>query len=254
MDIVKTRLQGAAQGAYSGPIDCARQLLRKEGIKGFYSGLGANVVGVTPEKAIKLAVNDAVREKFEKDDGSISLGHEILAGAMAGFCQVIATNPMEIIKIRMQTMYLKPTAEQMGTVQVIRYLGIKGLYRGTPATLIRDVPFSFIIFPGYSNLKRVLSDDQGDCSLTNNLLAGVVSAAVGAGAVTPMDVIKTRLQVSGGNELYGEGVAAIPRCISHTWKTEGMSALFAGVGPRMTVVGCLFGISLLSFDVCKSML
>ncbi len=53
-------------------------------------------MGVTPEKAIKLAVNEKMREYFEKEDGSISLRHEMIAGATAGLCQVAASNPVEI--------------------------------------------------------------------------------------------------------------------------------------------------------------
>jgi solute carrier family 25 aspartate/glutamate transporter 12/13 len=59
----------------------------------------------------------------------------MLAGAAAGFCQVIATNPMEIVKIRMQL--------GQSATQVLSDLGVKGLYKGTRATLCRDVPFRF---------------------------------------------------------------------------------------------------------------
>jgi hypothetical protein len=44
----------------------------------------------------QLAVNERLREALEEEDGSITLPHEIMAGGGAGFCQVIATNPMEI--------------------------------------------------------------------------------------------------------------------------------------------------------------
>jgi hypothetical protein len=30
--------------------------------------------------------------------------------------------------------------------------------QGTPVTLLRDVPFSFIFFPSYANLKALFSD------------------------------------------------------------------------------------------------
>jgi solute carrier family 25 (mitochondrial aspartate/glutamate transporter), member 12/13 len=157
IDMVKTRLQQDSTGIYRSPLHCARTLLKSEGAGGFYKGLGPNLVGVTPEKAIKLAVNEAMRERLENSDGSIGLFSEIIAGATAGFCQVIATNPMEIVKIRMQTMAFKPVEERMSTMQVIRHLGLRGLYRGTPATLLRDVPFSFIIFPGYVFANVLLS-------------------------------------------------------------------------------------------------
>jgi solute carrier family 25 aspartate/glutamate transporter 12/13 len=54
IDMIKTRLQ-ASNGVYSGPMDVIRRIMTSEGgIRGFYRGLGPNLVGVVPEKAIKL--------------------------------------------------------------------------------------------------------------------------------------------------------------------------------------------------------
>ena len=44
-------------------------------------GLGANLAGVTPEKAIKLAANDLLREALELPDGTLPLHREMMAGA-----------------------------------------------------------------------------------------------------------------------------------------------------------------------------
>lgn len=61
------------------------------------------LVGVAPEKAIKLTVNDLVRKKAtDPETGRISLPMEFVAGGTAGGCQVIVTNPLEITKIRLQ--------------------------------------------------------------------------------------------------------------------------------------------------------
>ncbi len=54
--MIKTRLQSA--GKYSGPLDCLRKIYTTEGgIIAFYRGLGANLIGVIPEKSIKLVLN-----------------------------------------------------------------------------------------------------------------------------------------------------------------------------------------------------
>ena len=57
--MVKTRLQAASkQGQYAGPIDVFKQIIQKEGgFRALYRGLAPNLVGVTPEKAIKLVRN-----------------------------------------------------------------------------------------------------------------------------------------------------------------------------------------------------
>ena len=39
---------------------------KEGGLRAFYKGLAPNLIGVIPEKALKLAVNDLVREQFAK--------------------------------------------------------------------------------------------------------------------------------------------------------------------------------------------
>jgi solute carrier family 25 aspartate/glutamate transporter 12/13 len=93
IDLVKTRMQNQRSGRvgqmlYKNSWDCAKKVVRNEGFKGLYSGVLPQLVGVAPEKAIKLTVNDLVRGHFTTD-GKIRLPHEILAGASAGACQVV---------------------------------------------------------------------------------------------------------------------------------------------------------------------
>lgn len=96
IDLVKTRMQNqrssrVGEMLYNNSLDCARKVLRNEGFKGLYSGVLPQLVGVAPEKAIKLTVNDLVRTRFmNKDTGAIWYGHELLAGGSAGACQVVS--------------------------------------------------------------------------------------------------------------------------------------------------------------------
>lgn len=95
IDLVKTRMQNqrsarVGQVLYKNSVDCARKVIQNEGFKGLYSGVLPQLIGVAPEKAIKLTVNDLVRGKFaDAKTGKIWLGHEILAGGTAGGCQVV---------------------------------------------------------------------------------------------------------------------------------------------------------------------
>lgn len=49
------------------------------------------MIGVTPEKAIKLAVNDFVREATEDENGNVAWYNGILAGACA--CLSLSLTP-----------------------------------------------------------------------------------------------------------------------------------------------------------------
>lgn len=66
---------------YRNSIDCFRKVIRHEGFFGLYRGLLPQLMGVAPEKAIKLTVNDLVRDKFYDKYGNISLTGEIISGA-----------------------------------------------------------------------------------------------------------------------------------------------------------------------------
>jgi solute carrier family 25 aspartate/glutamate transporter 12/13 len=96
IDLVKTRMQNqrgsrVGQLLYKNSWDCAKKVVRNEGFKGLYSGVLPQLVGVAPEKAIKLTVNDLVRSHFSSKDGQIWIPHELLAGASAGACQVVSS-------------------------------------------------------------------------------------------------------------------------------------------------------------------
>lgn len=132
--------------------------------------------GVAPEKAIKLTVNDLVRAKAkDKDTGRISIPWELAAGGMAGGCQVAVTNPLEIVKIRLQMQgeAAKEAGQKpRGAVHIIRQLGLLGLYRGAGACMCRDIPFSAIYFPGYSHRASspLASLTSADLSVQSNAM------------------------------------------------------------------------------------
>lgn len=147
IDLVKTRMQNqrsqrVGERLYANSIDCAKKVIRNEGVRGLYSGVLPQLVGVAPEKAIKLTVNDLVRGFFsDKKTKNIWWPHELLAGGSAGACQVVFTNPLEIVKIRLQVqgeMAKSTGAPKRSAMWIVRNLGMVGLYKGAGACLLRD--------------------------------------------------------------------------------------------------------------------
>jgi solute carrier family 25 aspartate/glutamate transporter 12/13 len=99
IDLVKTRMQNqrssrVGEKLYQNSWDCAKKVVRNEGFRGLYSGVLPQLVGVAPEKAIKLTVNDLVRGHFSDEKGKIWIPHEILAGGAAGACQVVRSTSL----------------------------------------------------------------------------------------------------------------------------------------------------------------
>ncbi|KAL0961878.1 hypothetical protein UPYG_G00332790 [Umbra pygmaea] len=58
---------------YKNSIDCFKKVVTYEGFFGLFRGLVPQLLGVAPEKAIKLTVNDFIRGKMRQNDGSIPL-------------------------------------------------------------------------------------------------------------------------------------------------------------------------------------
>uniref|UniRef100_A0A3Q3VUK7 EF-hand domain-containing protein n=1 Tax=Mola mola TaxID=94237 RepID=A0A3Q3VUK7_MOLML len=237
IDLVKTRMQNQrSTGSFVGELmyknsfDCAKKVLRYEGVFGFYRGLLPQLIGVAPEKAIKLTMNDFVRDKFTTQDGSIPLPAEILAGGCAGASQVIFTNPLEIVKIRLQVAGEITTGPRVSALNVVRDLGFFGLYKGAKACFLRDIPFSAIYFPVYAHSKEKIADEDGKLGALQLLAAGAIAGVPAASLVTPADVIKTRLQVAAraGQTTY----SGVIDCFRKILKEEGFRAFWKGAGGK----------------------
>ncbi|XP_061108038.1 mitochondrial glutamate carrier 1 [Conger conger] len=272
IDLAKTRLQNQ-QGArvYSGLLDCLTQTVKREGYFGMYRGAAVNLTLVTPEKAIKLAANDIFRQHLSRD-GQLPLWGEVLAGCGAGTCQVVVTTPMEMLKIQLQDAGRlaiqrpvpvpvpapapslaaepppRPSATRI-TLELLRTRGLAGLYRGAGATLLRDVPFSMIYFPLFANLNALGRGERGcqgnaqeRAPFLQSFVAGCAAGSVAAVAVTPLDVIKTRLQTlrKGVGEDSYQGIAD---CTRRILSREGPSAFLKGAACRALVIAPLFGIA-----------
>ncbi|KAJ8002881.1 hypothetical protein DPEC_G00163560 [Dallia pectoralis] len=273
IDLAKTRLQNQ-QGArvYTGMLDCLTKTVRMEGYFGMYRGAAVNLTLVTPEKAIKLAANDIFRQKLSKD-GKLPLWGEVLAGCGAGTCQVIVTTPMEMLKIQLQDAgrlaaisrvvqaptaapgpvpsLVAPSPGQPAprttalriTLELLKTRGLPGLYRGAGATLMRDVPFSMIYFPLFANLNSLGHGDvQERAPFLQSFASGCTAGSVAAVAVTPLDVIKTRIQTlqkGKGEDSY----RGIVDCTRRIWSKEGPAAFLKGATCRALVIAPLFGIA-----------
>uniref|UniRef100_A0A096NZ49 Solute carrier family 25 member 13 n=1 Tax=Papio anubis TaxID=9555 RepID=A0A096NZ49_PAPAN len=303
IDLVKTRMQNQrSTGSFVGELmyknsfDCFKKVLRYEGFFGLYRGLLPQLLGVAPEKAIKLTVNDFVRDKFMHKDGSVPLAAEILAGgcassqgtddaqtstapklclpallllrsrtdhlqntacssrqhpgpSMAGGSQVIFTNPLEIVKIRLQVAGEITTGPRVSALSVVRDLGFFGIYKGAKACFLRDIPFSAIYFPCYAHVKASFANEDGQVSPGSLLLAGAIAGMPAASLVTPADVIKTRLQVAAraGQTTY----SGVIDCFKKILREEGPKALWKGAGARVFRSSPQFGVTLLTYELLQ---
>uniref|UniRef100_A0A673HME6 Solute carrier family 25 member 13 n=1 Tax=Sinocyclocheilus rhinocerous TaxID=307959 RepID=A0A673HME6_9TELE len=227
IDLVKTRMQNQRTSGsfmdelmYKNSFDCFKKVVRYEGFFGLYRGLVPQLLGVAPEKAIKLTANDFVRGKTMQKDGSVPIPAEILAGGCAGGSQVIFTNPLDIVKIRLQVAGEITTGPHVSALSVIR----DWVSLGAKACFLRDIHFSAIYFPCYAHTKAALTDEDGLFIDMCDFSLGMPAASL----VTPADVIKTRLQVAAraGQTTYN----GLIDCFWKILREEGPRAFCKGAG------------------------
>jgi solute carrier family 25 aspartate/glutamate transporter 12/13 len=267
-DMVKSQLQtdyGRAQYRGDG-LAAASDILRTSGPLGFYRGSIVNVIGIVPEKSIKLGMNDYFRLCFvDPGTGCLPLAAEVLAGGLSGLCQVVATNPLEVVKVRIQTSRDPDNAGRGGPsiLDVLRDVGgVGGLYRGAGACAARDVLFSAMLFPLFAHAKvavpqflaAVLGGGVAPSQFWCGLVAGSLAAAPAAFLATPADTVKTRLQQAraasaSDDEVEDMNALQMARRIV---ETEGADVLFSGSFERVVRSIPQFGVTLSLFDVLST--
>ncbi|XP_073460999.1 solute carrier family 25 member 45 isoform X2 [Aquarana catesbeiana] len=152
---------------------------------------------------------------------------------------VYFTAPVELIKIRLQnqTDSLKShktegniQAKYYGPIHCARSIfreeGITGLYRGSTALVLRDVPTVGIYFLTYEVLCKWMTSNGEMPSTWTMLFAGGCAGTVGWAAANPMDVIKSRLQMDG---MYKVQYRGLYDCIYQSIKQEGLRVLLKGL-------------------------
>jgi len=236
-DLTKVRLQTAAPGTYTGGLDVVRQTFTKDGVRGFFRGMGSPLVGVTPMFAVSFWGYAKGRKLVyaatpDRSRPALTLTEVGIAGAFSGVPQTIVTTPVERIKVVLQT---DSKGLYKGPIDAIGKLyaegGIRSIYRGTFATLARDVPGSTAYFVTYEAVKKALTPEgtnPQDFSFGNILLAGGLAGVSMWTVAIPPDVIKSRLQ-SAPHGTYTGFVDCARQLIKH----DGPTALFRGFWPAM---------------------
>jgi len=274
LDTVKTRLQFQQKlksnaemevRTYKGSINAFRRMFVEEGVLSFYRGLPARLLYNVPSAAVSFLFYEQFRTLFHQPKLSAkSYMYTLLPLMAGGLARVTGTalrTPFDIVKQRMQIqgsiLYkIKPTPTSQTPQKnlhayrntfhafsvVFRKEGLMAFWAGYGATILRDLPFSFVYFLSYEYIKTVqgrafykgteLDNDPTVALKTrNHIAAGALAAACAVVATMPMDVVKTRLQTQGS--LTYRKYNGIYHCFRTILVEEGVKGLTTGLGPRL---------------------
>lgn len=180
----------------------------------------------------------------------------LTAGILARTSISSMLSPLELIRTNLQSTPKSPANPHtlrsvLTSVQrLVRNQGMLSLWRGLGPTLWRDVPFSGIYWASYESWKKYF-EQRGRSGAWFAFISGAVSGTSAALITSPFDVLKTRRQA-----LVMSSTAGSIRASTGTFpllakivRTEGMSALFAGILPRTAKIAPACGIMISCFEV-----
>ncbi|EJD03780.1 mitochondrial carrier [Fomitiporia mediterranea MF3/22] len=240
-DLIKTRLQTAQPGAYTGAVDAVKKTLLRDGVTGFYRGIVPPLLGVTPIFAVSFWGYDLGQKCVlaftpNRSSPSFSTTEYAIAGFISAIPQTFVAAPVERAKVLLQIQGQGTgEAKYKGVLDVVRGLykegGIRSIFRGTGATLARDGPGSAAYFAGYEVTKRAVTpagSSPSDLNLGAVIFAGGMAGVCMWSIAIPPDVLKSRIQTAPTGTYSG-----ILDCARKTIAADGVTALWKGLGPAM---------------------
>ena len=250
-EYVKTQLQlDEKVGKYKGIIDCTKQTVQTNGIRGLYRGLSVLVYGSIPKSAVRFGSFEKFKTIMMDEKGNLSPVNRLVCGLGAGVSEAIfAVTPMETIKVKFindqRSANPKFRGFFHGVREIVREQGVRGLYQGLTPTIMKQGSNQAIRFYIMETSKDWYRG--GDPSKpVPKLLVGTFGAFAGACSVignTPLDVIKTRMQ-----GLEASKYKNTWDCAKKIWVNEGFKAFYKGSIPRMSRVCLDVGITFIIYD------
>ncbi|CAI5756668.1 unnamed protein product [Candida verbasci] len=259
-DCVKVNLQSAPEGTYNGAIDVVKQIIKNDGISGFYKGTLTPLVGVGACVSVQFSVNEFMKRYYnDKLHGKeLNLIQFFNCGAIAGFANGFLASPIEHIRIRLQTQ--SKIKQFNGPLDCFKKIynvnGLTSIYKGLVPTLIRESIGLGIYFATYEAL--IMNEIKKTPKLIREnipawklcLFGGLSGYSLWIG-IYPIDVIKSKLQTDSlKNSKYNSSISVI----KDIWKLNGIKGFYKGFIPTILRAAPANGATFAVFELTMRLL
>ncbi|CAH1639326.1 unnamed protein product [Spodoptera littoralis] len=236
-DLLKTRMQllGPA-GKNASLLKVAGDILRKEGILGFYVGLSAALLRQATYGTGRLGCFNAMFDWHKANRGVPSFPTKIVMGVVSGAFGAWIGTPAEVALIRMTADGRLPPDKKRNyknafnaLTRITREEGITTLWRGAGATVSRAMVVNGAQLGSYSQAREMLLPYMYD-GLPLHAAAAMIAGFITSVASLPVDIVKTRVQ----NAEKGTGQLQV---LKNVIQNEGFMTLWSGLMPTYAKIG-----------------
>ncbi|KAM5125196.1 solute carrier family 25 member 34 [Mantella aurantiaca] len=269
LEVVKTRLQlqgelrsrGTYTRHYRGVLQAMAAVCQADGLRGLQKGLTAALLYQGMMNGVRFYLYS-----HAEDTGLTQRpGGAVVAGAIAGALGAFVGSPAYLVKTHLQAQSVAAIAvghqhnhQSVSSAfeTIYKKQGIVGLWRGVNGAVPRVMVGSAVQLATFANAKECVRRQKWfpDGSWLVALAAGMISSVGVAVAMTPFDVVSTRLynqpvDSAGRGRLY----RGFLDCFVKITRTEGVLALYKGIVPAYVRLGPHTILSLLFWDELRKL-
>lgn len=241
LDVVRTRFQ-VNDGrllhlpTYKNTPDALFTIARTEGLRGLYAGFYPAVLGSTISWGLYFFFYSKAKQHYLRSREKLSPGLHLASAAEAGALVCCCTNPIWLVKTRLQLQTPQQARPYSGFHDALRTIlkeeGWKALYKGLIPGLFL-ITHGAIQFTAYEELRKVVisfrtTESEQSLNTAANSLDTIDYAILGASSkfaaislTYPFQVIRARLQ-------QRPTIKGIPRYID-SWHVAKETARFEGL-------------------------
>lgn len=164
LETIRTRLTmgSLSPHQYAGITDCLTKTVRDEGVRGLYKGLGPTILTGSPYVGLQMTFYEELNRVSPKRDSELAnQASKLINGALAGIVAQTLTYPGDTVRRRMQTDGMRGETKMYANAwdcfsRVLKQEGVKTLFAGLYANVVRGIPGAGIQFAVYDWIKVVL--------------------------------------------------------------------------------------------------
>eukprot|EP00929_Paragymnodinium_shiwhaense_P094322 TRINITY_DN54834_c0_g1_i2.p1 TRINITY_DN54834_c0_g1~~TRINITY_DN54834_c0_g1_i2.p1 ORF type:complete len:606 (+),score=54.90 TRINITY_DN54834_c0_g1_i2:74-1819(+) len=266
-----------AAGAFAGltteltlfPLDCLKTrvqsqqgFLKSGSCTGLYRGVGTACMGSIPASAVFFTTFEFSKQVLGGDrnasPGQVSVTNICLASMMAELTAASIRVPVDIVKQRLQANPGTNFVDVVRSVSMTRGSVVLASFQTFAA---RDLMHSGIQFPLYEYLK-VLCARRTRCKVDTlptwqSAVCGSIAGSVSALLTTPLDVVKTRVNLRKPDHAAGDSVrrnTILREEITELYAARGLLGFYTGASLRALWMGLGGFFFLGSFELAKKSL